>query len=76
MLFRVASYCSTFMWQSVQMAKVLRCHVGNCFATLIGYKDTLFSRHTIKMPRFSSYLYYNGLGTPHPREPNKTLLAI
>ncbi len=76
MLFSVASYSSSIMWQNVQMMKVLKCHIRNFFATIRWCKDTKFSRHIIKTPRLSSHIYYIGLGASQPRGPNYTIRTV
>ena len=73
MLFSVASYCFTIMWQSVQIVMMMKCHISNILASLIWCKDKHFSRHTIKTPRLSAHIYYKGLGASLPRGPNYTL---
>ena len=75
MLFPVASYSSSIMWQSVRMIIVLKCHIRNFFATFSWYKDTIFSRHTTQTLRLFAHIYYIGLGATMPREPKNLLLA-
>lgn len=73
MLFSVASYYFTIMWQSVQIVLMMKCHISNILASLRRCKDKHFSRHTIKTPRLSAHIYYIGLGATQPRGPNCTL---
>ena len=70
MLFSVASYCFSIMWQSVQMMMLLKCHIKNKFFIFGWCKDTNFSRHTIKTLQLSVHIYYIGLGASWPRGPN------
>ena len=58
MLFSVASYYFTIMWQSVQIVMMMKCHISNILASLRRCKDKHFSRHTIKTPRLSAHIYY------------------
>lgn len=70
MLFSVASYYFTIMWQSVQIVMMMKCHISNILASLRWCKDKHFSRDTIKTPRLSAHIYYIGLGATQPRGPN------
>ena len=70
MLFSVASYSVSIMWQSKQMMMVLKCHIRNIFASFRQCKDTIFFRHIIKIPGLSVHIYYIGLVATRPRGPN------
>ena len=75
MLSSVASYSSSMMWQSVQMVMVLKCRIRYFSATLLWFKVSNYSRHTIDTPRLSSHIYYNELEANKARGPNNMLLA-
>ena len=66
MLFSVASYYFTIMWQSVQIVMMVKCHISNILASLRRCKDKHFSQDTIKTPRLSAHIYYIGLGATEP----------
>ena len=75
MLFSVASYYFTIMWQNVQIVMMKKCHISNIFASIRRCKDKHFSRYTIKTPQLSAHIYYTGLGTAQPRGPNYMLYS-
>ena len=43
------------------MLMILKCHIRNTFTNYLYNSVTLISRHTIKTPLLSAYIYYLGL---------------